>query len=315
MVEKRLAMTSPPEVRVSRFTSNKAGRVTVDALQAWHRDGLLVIEDFASLDQCRQLILAADALIEDFDEEEAAAIFSTTSKQHAASEYFETSGDKIRCFFEEGAFDGKGKLLVSKSRSINKIGHALHDLNPVFERFSYQPRLANLVAQLGISEPQWLQSMLIFMQPTIGGEVTWHQDGSFLYTVPQSVTGFWFALEDASLENGCLWVSPGQHKNGLRSRFRRINGRLQTETLPDALSFDENDGAPLEVSAGTLVVLHGALPHYSATNLSARSRYAYTLHVVSGSAQYPNDNWLQRGADLPLRMLHSTTDYIESKKV
>ena len=308
-------MTSQPEIGVSRFRSDGAGRVTADALQAWHREGLLVIEDFACLDQCRRLILEADSLVEDFDEEEAAAIFSTTSQQHAASDYFETSGDKIRCFFEEGAFDDNGKLVVPKSKSINKIGHALHDLNPVFECFSYQPRLANLVAQLGISEPQWLQSMLIFKQPAIGGEVTWHQDGSFLYTVPQSVTGFWFALEDASLENGCLWVLPGQHKNGLRSRFRRINGQLQTETLPEAPSFDENDGTPLEVSAGTLVVLHGALPHYSAANLSARSRYAYTLHVVSGSAEYPNDNWLQRGADLPLRMLHTTIDYIESKKV
>ena len=308
-------MTSQPEIGVSRFRSDGAGRVTADALQAWHREGLLVIEDFACLDQCRRLILEADALVEDFDEEEAAAIFSTTSQQHAASDYFETSGDKIRCFFEEGAFDDKGKLAVPKSKSINKIGHALHDLNPVFECFSYQPRLANLVAQLGISEPQWLQSMLIFKQPAIGGEVTWHQDGSFLYTVPHSVIGFWFALEDASLENGCLWVLPGQHKNGLRSRFRRINGQLQTETLPEAPSFDENDGTPLEVSAGTLVVLHGALPHYSAANLSARSRYAYTLHVVSGSARYPNDNWLQRGADLPLRMLHTTIDYIESEKV
>ena len=296
-------MTSQPEIGVSRFRSDGAGRVTADALQAWHREGLLVIEDFACLDQCRRLILEADSLVEDFDEEEAAAIFSTTSQQHAASDYFETSGDKIRCFFEEGAFDDNGKLVVPKSKSINKIGHALHDLNPVFECFSYQPRLANLVAQLGISEPQWLQSMLIFKQPAIGGEVTWHQDGSFLYTVPHSVIGFWFALEDASLENGCLWVLPGQHKNGLRSRFRRINGQLQTETLPGTPRFNENAGAPLEVSAGTLVLLHGALPHYSEANRSSKSRYAYALHAISGAADYPEDNWLQRGRDLSLRRL------------
>jgi phytanoyl-CoA hydroxylase len=146
--------------------------------------------------------------------------------------------------------------------------------------------------------------MLIFKQPSIGGEVSWHQDGSFLYTVPQSVTGFWFALEEATLENGCLWALPGEHVRGLRSRFRRINGRLQTEALSGASDFDDTAKAPLEVPAGTLVVLNGLLPHYSAANHSADSRYAYTFHTISASAQYPKDNWLQRGADLPLNSLY-----------
>ena len=131
----------------------------------------------------------------------------------------------------------------------------------------------------------------------------WHQDGSFLYTVRQSVTGFWFALEGGTIENGCLWVLPGQHTRGLRSRFRRIDGRLQTQMLPGAPEFDEAQGLALEAKAGTLVLLNGALPHYSAANRSPKSRYAYTLHAISGAARYADDNWLQRGSNLPLRQL------------
>jgi phytanoyl-CoA hydroxylase len=69
----------------------------------------------------------------------------------------------------------------------------------------------------------------------------------------------------------------------------------------DSTPWPEQQLVPLEVRKGTLIVLHGLLPHKSLENRSSKSRHAYTLHVISGNCRYPADNWLQRSPELPLR--------------
>ena len=107
------------------------------------------------------------------------------------------------------------------------------------------------------------------------------------------------ALEDAIKENGCLWVSSGGHKGPLRQLWKRKNNKLNMETLDDT-PFSELDTL-LEVKKGSLILLHGRLPHYSCENKSNKSRHAYTLHIIDGNCEYPNFNWLQRSKHIPLK--------------
>ncbi|MDQ6926933.1 MAG: phytanoyl-CoA dioxygenase family protein, partial [Candidatus Eremiobacteraeota bacterium] len=232
---------------------------------------------------------------------ESTAIFTTRDESTKSDAYFLTSGDKVRCFFEEEAFDEAGALRQPKALSINKIGHAMHDLDPAFERFSRDPRLHDLAVELGLAEPRVYQSMYIFKQPRIGGEVRWHQDATYFDTDPISVTTFWFALERADRTNGCLWVQRGGHRTPLRERFVVDGGSSRLERIDSTPWPSEDVAEAVEVEAGTLVVMHGGLPHYSAPNRSATSRHAYTLHAVDARTRYSPANWLQRGAAFPAR--------------
>jgi phytanoyl-CoA hydroxylase len=272
-----------------------------DQLARWQHDGYLVLPAFKPPASLAALRERSRAIVDAFEPGTEAAVFSSRDRRRVADRALLESADQVRCFFEEEAFDGAGRLAVPKALAINKIGHALHDRDPVFERFSREPPLADMARDLGLGQPRLMQSMLIFKQPRIGGEVVWHQDASFLATAPQSVIGFWFALEDATRDNGCLWVAPGGHRGPLRERYVNRAGELTMEALDTTPWPSAGEGLALEVAAGTLVVFDGLLPHASGPNRSAQSRMAYTLHAVDASAGYSPLNWLQRTPADPAR--------------
>jgi phytanoyl-CoA hydroxylase len=263
-------------------------------------DGFAVIEGFKSAADIVALRARAAEIVDAFDPSVASGVFSTDEGERS-DEYFLDSGSTVRCFFEEEAFDSSGVLRQPKALSINKIGHAMHDLDPVFERFSRGADLDALARDAGLADPHVYQSMYIFKQPHIGGEVRWHQDATFFWTEPQTVITLWFALERADRNNGCLWVQRGGHRTPLRERFVVENGVGKPLKLDATPWPSDPEAEPVEVEAGTLVVFHGRLPHYSAPNRSEVSRHAYTLHAVDGRAAYAPENWLQRDASFPVR--------------
>ena len=270
----------------------------------FQKDGYLILTNYLSPDEIDTARKQIASIIDEFDASKV-SIFSTTDHSLTSTSYFIDSASRIRCFFEEAAFD-HGQLTQPKELSINKIGHALHDLDPVFHDISYKKELAVICRQLNMKEPQIVQSQYIFKQPGIGGKVAPHQDSTFIYTSPPSCTGFWIALEDATLENGCLMAIPGSQQSGLGS-LRFVRNAQGTETFfvgePGPL-YDLDHMVPLEVESGSLIILHGALVHMSTPNHSSFSRHAYVLHLVDAQAHWSTDNWLQRPDDLPFRRLN-----------
>ena len=286
---------------IPQFDKPPGGRLSAAMVEAYEAAGVMVLRDFVTRADCDRLRKRAAELVESFDVEKVRSVFSTTKQNQLSDSYFIESGDKIRFFLEADAFDESGKLRQSRDNSLNKMGHAMHDLDPVFDCFSRSPELDQVAKGLGIVEPAIIQSMYLFKPPRIGAEVVCHQDSTYIYTEPESCIGFWFALEDATVENGCMYFIPGAHRGPLRQRNHRLeDGSLRTDVLSDE-PFPEELKLAAEVQAGSLVVFDGRAPHLSGENRSEKSRHAYSLHVIDRRCHYPADNWLQRSPALPLR--------------
>ncbi|PIA14629.1 hypothetical protein COEREDRAFT_82652 [Coemansia reversa NRRL 1564] len=168
--------------------------------------------------------------------------------------------------------------------------------------------------------------MVICKQPGIGGAVPMHQDSTFLFTNPPSACGFWIALEDCTIENGCLEFIPGSHRTTpITRRFVRATHPKDANAATEMISIEpissqfpplkKDNGArtdvsidsaastnplepsvnckPVEVRSGSLVLIHGQVLHRSAHNHSDHSRWIYTFHIVEGENEYDHRNWLQ----------------------
>ncbi|XP_039717461.1 phytanoyl-CoA dioxygenase domain-containing protein 1 isoform X3 [Pteropus medius] len=257
-------------------------------LQKFREDGFLVLERFLSADECVAMQQRIGEIVAEMDvPPHCRTEFSTQEEEQlraqGSTDYFLSSGDKIRFFFEKGVFDKKGNFLVPPEKSINKIGHGLGQKSgPPDAR--------------GGTEHVHLQ-------------VSPHQDASFLYTEPLGrVLGLWIALEDATLENGCLWFIPGSHTSGVSRRMVRApaGSAPGTSFLGSEPARDNSLFVPTPVQRGALVLIHGEVVHKSEQNLSDRSRQAYTFHLMEATGTvWSPENWLQPTAELPFPPLYT----------
>lgn len=267
-----------------------------EGMRSFETDGFAVLEGVLGSEARAALLAAARRLAAQHDFAADRAVFRTDDRDAGRDEAFFASARGVRGFLEAGALDEAGDLQVPPDRALNKIGHALHDLVPEVRSLATSALVRDAFRIAGLEDALLVQSMLIFKQPGIGGEVRWHQDASYLRSDPQRVAGLWFALEDADRSNGCLWMVPGAHRGPLRERYAvdwaKREGTLGTV---NSTSWPAEGAVPLEVPAGSVVVFHDHMPHRSDANHSSRSRVALTLHAHDRAAAWCEDNWLQRG--------------------
>lgn len=261
----------------------------LDCRKEFLENGFLHLRSFIDPVDCQRLILRMRELTERRCQSDQTRVFEAGEDRHTADDFFLSSANKIAFFFDKNATSSESHQ--KKFNALNKVGHALHNLCPVYQKFSHQKKFYSLVSLLGQQKPLLVQSMFIFKQSRFGDEVPAHQDASFLYTEPDSVIGLWFALEDADEENGCLWVLSGGHKDKLKNRFLKDERGLSFQ-FNQRVDWPRRQFKPLVAKAGDAIALHGFLPHFSEKNRSPKTRFAYTIHFIDQKSYYPKTNWL-----------------------
>ncbi|XP_014237392.1 phytanoyl-CoA dioxygenase-like isoform X1 [Trichogramma pretiosum] len=263
----------------------------------FEKDGFVVLENFFKPEEVDELKSAGEEFTTNLPPEKDRKVFDTVNQRQSKDQYFLESANKISYFFESEALESDGKLKVHPRVALNKVGHALHWHHPIFKKYTFSEKVKEVAFQLGLIEPAVCQSMYIYKNSGIGSEVVMHQDASYLYTEPVNLVGFWIALDDATVENGCLHIAAGSHKSGVHRRYLRNKDPLAQELLiydkPPAY-YQLSTFRPIEVRRGSCVLIHGQVVHYSKPNRSETSRHAYTFHVVETQhVNYSRDNWLQ----------------------
>jgi phytanoyl-CoA hydroxylase len=296
----------------------------------FHAFGFLHLRSFCSADECTAMKNEMARLVKDKwnpNDDEIDSFGTTASENTARGDYFLESSDKIHFFAEPDAMQ-EGKLKPEytdrKLQALNKAGHALHmQPDSAFYEYCLSQKIRELVTRdLRWKDPVVPQSMYIFKQAQVGGAVNSHQDSTFLFTTPQQTClGLWLALDEANLENGCLWVRPKSHKEAVRRKYKRnpqhfgqdqIDARSNATSgdisqpkfvmddlyehtiswdgdLPSAggdgnvqLALLERGFIPVECKPGDLVVFCGELDHLSLPNKSSQARHTFQLHLVEG---------------------------------
>ncbi|PXF41655.1 Phytanoyl-CoA dioxygenase [Gracilariopsis chorda] len=261
--------------------------------------GYAVLRAHASEKDVKTLREGAKAIIQEFySNRQHASVFSTDEQTRVVEDdYFLSSSRKICCFLEpEQESEQKARP------AINKIGHALHDIDDNFKPFSRSGAVRAVAKAFGFEKALLVQSMYILKNARVGAAVNAHRDAAFVHAgdgMAGSCLGFWWALEDATEENGCLWAVSGSHRDGAAIRRMVCRDGRNSFVGEDEMEYDDQKFVALPMKAGDVILLHGGLVHRSLPNRSEKSRHAYSIHVVRDAIG--EECWLNWAGGEPFR--------------
>jgi phytanoyl-CoA hydroxylase len=220
------------------------GKLTAEQLKQYHEDGFVILEGFFSPEEMDALRGRIDVL----DEE---------NNRHLTA---------------QGAGFAQQPNQIVFTNGINFI-------DPDIQAFTAQQKFVDLTTQLLGPNVRLYWDQSVYKRPEAKRDFPWHQDNGYVPIEPMHYTTCWIALEDATIANGCVWVMPRTHKQGV-VEHRRTDIGWQCYIGPDP-------GTPVELRKGGMVVFQSTLMHRSGPNTSTGMRKAYIVQYSPEGAYNP----------------------------
>jgi hypothetical protein len=166
--------------------------------------------------------------------------------------------------------------------------HFPHKISVTMRTTLDHPAMVDILTAVIGPNVKCMQSMLFIKASGKPGQA-WHQDEYFIPTRDRSLTGAWIAMDDATVENGCLWVLPGSHRPGvIYNQHEHGDRRFDCSGESEGFDYTNDEAVPVEVKAGSIVVFNGYLLHRSLPNYAGGGfRRSLVNHYMSAESLLP----------------------------
>jgi phytanoyl-CoA hydroxylase len=188
--------------------------------------------------------------------------------------------------------------LQERLNNVRKIGQ-FTDYDERLKCIAFHPKLQPILEQILGAKAELYQSMAL-IKPPRGREKPWHQDHAYFdLTLDTKVVGVWIALDDATIENGCMRVVPGWHHGATHPHFLRRDWQL----CDDQSKAFKTQALAVPLKPGGCLLFDSFLPHGTPSNFTNAHRKALQYHYVpAGTPRTPKEArlaiWGSEGKDV-----------------
>lgn len=257
-------MHDPSLYQIGRIANKHSGLESIDAaaMKEYQEKGYLAIEDAFTPGETKAALDGLIRLIMGEEPEFEGIWFESQAKDILPTLNAEQRQDAVR-----------------------KLGFFV-DHDPGLNAMANHPKLLPVLERLVGGTPTLFQDMALIKPPRLGREKPWHQDHAyFAYPIGTRIVGVWIALDEATVDNGCMHLLESGHKLGPRIHFKRRDWQICDDEVMGCKAV----AVPLK--PGGLLLFDGLLPHGTPHNNSGQRRRAVQYHYAPDTAQKVEDSY------------------------